>query len=54
MMVAWGMNNLVTLPIGIYGDIAGERAALMTLGAALSVAVMLLALWERRITSREA
>jgi len=54
MMVAWGMNNLVTLPIGIYGDIAGERAALMTLGVALSIVVMLLALWERRIGPAEA
>jgi MFS family permease len=52
MMVAWGMNNIVTLPIGFYGDWAGERVALATLGSMLSVVVVFLALWERRLTKR--
>jgi predicted MFS family arabinose efflux permease len=52
MMVAWGMNNIVTLPIGFYGDWAGERIALATLGSMLSVVVLFLALWERRLTRR--
>jgi MFS family permease len=54
MMVAWGLNNLVTLPVGVLGDLAGERVALASLGAALLAVTALLALWERSLSRAEA
>ena len=54
MMIAWGLTNLISLPIGVLGDAIGERAALSSLGVALSVVTMLSALWARRIDATAA
>jgi MFS family permease len=53
MFLAWGMMSLMSLPIGILGDLAGERTVLSGLGVTLCVVVALLTLWEKRIVAQE-
>jgi MFS family permease len=54
MFLAWGLNSLFTLPMGYLADVLGERAVLTGSGAVLCAIVVLLALWGKRIESREA
>jgi len=49
MMIAWGLSNLVSLPVGFLGDAVGERAAFATLGVALCTMILFFALWGRQI-----
>jgi predicted MFS family arabinose efflux permease len=49
MFLAWGMNSLVSLPVGYIADLVGERNVFLGLGATLCVVVVLLALWERSL-----
>jgi hypothetical protein len=54
MFVAWGLQALSGLPIGFAADQFGERAVLMGLGALVLVATLVLAIWNRVVTQREA
>jgi MFS family permease len=54
MFVAWGLQALSGLPIGFAADQFGERAVLMSLGALVLVATLLLAIWNRFVTRYEA
>jgi predicted MFS family arabinose efflux permease len=49
MFLAWGLINVVSLPIGFLADQVGERAVLVGLGVSLCAAVGLLALWGRSV-----
>jgi MFS family permease len=49
MMIAWGLTNVVSLPVGFLGDAVGERAAFATLGVSLCTMSLLFALWGRQI-----
>lgn len=49
MFLAWGLINVVSLPIGALADALGERTVLCGLGIALCLAVALLALWGRQV-----
>lgn len=49
MFMAWGLINLVSLPVGYLADAFGEQAVLAGEGVALIGVVALLALWSRII-----
>lgn len=53
MFMAWGLNNLSGLPIGIAADAFGERSVLASLGGAVIAISILLAVWYRRIIANE-
>jgi MFS family permease len=52
MFLAWGLNSLVGLPVGSLADLFGERTVLASLGIALFLVVILLAIWERAMLGR--
>jgi MFS family permease len=54
MFVAWGLQALSGLPIGFAADAFGERAVLMSLGALVLVATLVLAIWNHFVTQHEA
>jgi predicted MFS family arabinose efflux permease len=45
MFLAWGLINMIGLPIGVLADAVGERTVLVGLGICLCGAVGLLAVW---------
>ena len=49
MFLAWGLINLMSLPIGYLADEFGERAVLSGLGAGLCASVALMAIWGASI-----
>jgi predicted MFS family arabinose efflux permease len=53
MFVAWGLQALSGLPIGVAADTFGERAVLSGLGVLVVVATLLLAIWNHFVTLRE-
>jgi MFS family permease len=52
IFLAWGLINIVSLPIGYLADQFGERAVLSGLGVSLCAAVVLLAAWGRAVGRR--
>jgi MFS family permease len=52
MFLAWGINSLFSLPIGIVADQLGERTVISGMGLILCFTVLLLALWGKRISTR--
>jgi len=52
--LAWGLNALMSLPYGLLADVVGERAVLSGVGAVLSLVVVLLFFWSRRLESASA
>ena len=53
LQIAWALINLISLPVGFIADAIGEGAALSAAGAVLGCIVLLMALWERGISTRE-
>ena len=49
MQLAWGLINLMSLPVGILADVLGERVVLSGAGVSLVAVLAGLWLWERRI-----
>jgi MFS family permease len=49
IFLAWGLNSLVSLPVGVLADLLGERAVISGCGAILCGFVVLLGLWRRRL-----
>ena len=49
VFIAWGMINLISLPVGYLADVFGERVVLAGAGVTLCSIVLLFALWERRL-----
>jgi MFS family permease len=54
MFVAWGLQALSGLPIGVAADAFGERTVLVGLGVLVLVMTLVLALWDWRIGRNEA
>jgi MFS family permease len=50
-MMALSANGLVGLPLGIFADFAGERAALLALSLSLAVWTAVLAIWRLRLSA---
>ena len=51
LMVGWGVNGLIALPVSIFADAAGERRALILMGAAVCAATGLMAMWATRMAA---
>jgi MFS family permease len=54
LMVGWGINGLIALPVSIFADAAGERRALVLMGVAVCAATVLIASWATRIAAERA
>ena len=52
LQIAWALISIISLPVGFIADAVGEGATLSGAGAILLGFVLLLALWESRISSR--
>ena len=50
-MMGWGVNGLIALPVSIFADAAGERQALMLMGAAVCAVTGLMAMWATRMAA---
>lgn len=53
MFIAWGLNALSGLPIGVLADALGERTVLAGMGVVVCITTVLLALWHSRIEAAE-
>jgi MFS family permease len=51
LMVGWGVNGLIALPISLFADAAGERTALMVMGVAVCAATVVITSWATRMAS---
>ena len=51
LMVGWGINGLIALPVSIFADAAGERRTFILMGAAVCVVTALIAMWATRMVS---